>query len=163
MTGLYAELAERIRGEVTDLERTAERAQEAWRRIQRTPGDRDFFLDSVALNLHGFYSAVERLFELIARHVDRRTPSGKTWHRILLESMARDLPEHRPAVISIASLQALDKFRRFRHLIRNVYAVNLLPEKMADLVTVLPPLWARLREELLAFASFLDQVEIREP
>jgi len=28
------------------------------------------YLDSAALNLHGFYSGLERLFELIARHVD---------------------------------------------------------------------------------------------
>ncbi len=162
-TGTATELAERIRGEVIDLERSIECAQEAWQRAQRIPADRVFFLGSVALNLHVFYSAVERLFELIARHVDRETPSGEVWHRTLLEAMARDLPESRPAVISTISLQELDRFRRFRHLVRNVYATNLLPEKMADLVAALPILWERLREEPLAFASFLDQVGMGKP
>lgn len=31
--------------------------------------DQDIYLDSVALNLHGFYSGLERLFELVARHL----------------------------------------------------------------------------------------------
>jgi len=43
------------------------------------------YLDSAALNLHGFYSGLERLFELIARHVDGAIPSGETWHRDLLQ------------------------------------------------------------------------------
>lgn len=88
MTTLYGELAERIRGEVSDLERVVQRASLAWLQVQRTPGE-FVYLDSVALNLHNFYSGLERLFELIARHVDRTLPTGGTgiaiyfsrWHR----------------------------------------------------------------------------------
>jgi hypothetical protein len=61
---------------------------------------------------------VERLFELIARHVDRVLPSGDTWHRDLLYQMAGDLPEARPAVVSQETAQALDEYRRFRHVVR---------------------------------------------
>lgn len=35
----------------------------------------DHYLDGVALNLHGFYSGLERIFELVATRVDNTKPS----------------------------------------------------------------------------------------
>jgi hypothetical protein len=139
VNALYEELVERIRGEVLDLERVVQRAPRAWSQAQREPGEQAY-LDSVALNLHGFYSGGECLFELIARHVDRALPTGETWHRDLLQQMTRDLADVRPAVISQDNALALDEFRRFRHLVRSVYTMNLLPDKMVGLMSALPGL-----------------------
>jgi hypothetical protein len=157
MSTIDQELAERIRGGVPDLEHVVQRALRAWSQAQASPGEQAY-LDSVALNLHGFYSGVERLFELIARHVDRTVPASAAWHRDLLQQMARDLADVRPAVIAHDSAPALDEFRRFRHLVRNVYTMNLVPGKMAGLMSALPELWPRLRAELLAFADFLEDL-----
>ncbi len=157
MRDVYQELVERIRGEVPELERAIQRALHAWSQVQQTP-DEQAYVDSVALNLHGFYSGLERLFELIARHVDRYLPAGDTWHRDLLEQMAGDVPDVRPAVISRSNALALDEFRRFRHLVRNVYTFTLVPEKMAPLVSTLSGLWPQIRVELLAFADFLEEL-----
>lgn len=155
MNALYLELVERIRGEVPDLDRVVQRALAAWAQAKRMP-DESAYLDSVALNLHGFYSGLERLFELIARHVDRSLPTGETWHRDLLQQMAQDMTSVRPAVLSQDSALTLDEFRRFRYLVRSVYAISLAPEKMAGLMSALPTLWLTLRAELLAFADFLE-------
>jgi hypothetical protein len=92
----------------------------------------------VALNLHGFYSGVERLFEMIARHVDRALPSGEGWHQDLLQQMTKGIAERRPAVISPESASMLDEFRRFRHLVRSLYTFNLVPQKMEPLIAALP-------------------------
>jgi len=154
---VYDQVVERIRDELETLEQIVARALDAWSRVRRMPGEQAY-VDSVALNLHGVYSGVERLFELIARHVDGRLPGGVTWHRELLKQMARDLPGVRPAVIGEDSAEALDELRRFRHLVRNVYTVNLAPEKMAGLLSGLPVLWSKLRAELLAFADFLEHL-----
>lgn len=157
MTDHYQEIAERIRGEVAELEHATQRALYAWSQAQQTP-DEQAYVDSVALTLHGFYSGLERLFELIARHVDRELPAGDAWHRDLLEQMANEVPEVRPAVIGKGSAHALDEFRRFRHLVRNVYTFNLIPEKMEPLISALPGLWSQVRVELLAFANFLEEL-----
>jgi len=157
MSTVHEELARRIRGEVPDLDRVAQRARQAWSRVQQAPYERAY-LDSVALNLHSLYSGLERLFELIARHVDHTVPTGRTWHRDLLQQMARDQECVRPAVIGRDSALALDEFRRFRHLVRNVYTVNLVPDRMVGLVSALSELWPRLRAELLAFADFMDEL-----
>jgi hypothetical protein len=154
---LYEELVDRMRGEVPDLDRVVQRALRAWTQAQMAP-EEQVYLDSIALNLHGFYSGLERLFELIARHVDQSLPAGKTWHRDLLQQMAHDLLDVRPAVVDEDSALVLDEFRRFRHLVRNVYTMNLVPEKMAGLMSVLPGLWSKVRAELLAFAVFLERL-----
>jgi len=155
VNAVYTELAERIRGEAQDLDRTVQRAIAAWSQAKRK-SDEDAYLDSAALNLHGFYSGIERLFELIVRRVDRTMPTGETWHGSLLDQVAQDVVDVRPAVINQSNALALDEFRRFRHLVRNVYTMNLVPDRMAGLMTMLPDLWPTLRAELLAFADFLE-------
>jgi hypothetical protein len=160
---LYQNLIERIHGQVTDLEQVVERAGRGWSLARKASAEQDAYVDSVALNLHGFYSGLEKLFELIARHVDRKLPDGETWHHDLLQQMAQDLPSVRPAVISGESVDTIDEFRRFRHLVRNVYTMNLVPEKMEGLMEALPELWPKLRAELLAFADYLEALNAAIP
>lgn len=71
--------------------------------------------------------------------------------------MARHVAGIRPAVISADSAQTLDQLRRFRRLVRNVYASHLVPDRMVDLVKALDVHWPALLEELLAFAEFLER------
>jgi hypothetical protein len=159
VNNIYSNLAERLRGELADLEQVVSRALQSWSLIQKTPQEQFAFVDSVALNLHSLYSGLERLFELIARQIDRDMPESGTWHRDLLEQMAQDIPDTRPAVLSRETASATDEFRRFRHLVRNVYALELAPGKMAVLMATLPELWPKIRAELLAFADFMDALD----
>jgi len=158
MIAPFRELIERIRGEIPELDGVVQRALRAWPKAQNPSPEQEFYLDSVALNLHGFYAGVERLFELIARRIDQKLPSGEAWHRDLLRQMAQDLPDIRPAAISQESGIGLDNFRRFRHLVQNIYVINLQADKMAELATALPALWDKLRGELLAFSDFLEDI-----
>jgi hypothetical protein len=135
-----------------------QRALRAWPYAQKSANEQDVYLDSVALNLHSFYSGLERLFELIARHIDQSTPGGETWHRDLLQQMAREVKDIRPAVMSQNNAASLDEFRRFRHLVRNVYATNLVPDRISKLMLRLPDLWNSLHAELVAFADFINEL-----
>ena len=90
MKKLYEELVARIRGEASDLERLVQRALMAWNQCKKLSSDQGVYIDSVALNLHGFYSGLERIFELIARQVDENIPSGDLWHRDLLKRMSQE-------------------------------------------------------------------------
>jgi len=154
----FEELVERIRGETSDLNRLLERALSAWNRSKKKSKEQDVYLDSVALNLHGFYSGLERLFELIARRVDQNLPAGEMWHRDLINQMAQEIKQVRPAVIGPERVSSLDELRRFRHLVRNVYTFNLVPNKIEPLITALPTLWPHVKAELLAFADFLSDL-----
>lgn len=158
MNTIYQELVERIRGELADLEIIIGRAQRSWKQAQKISDDQDVYLDSVALNLHSFYSGLERIFELIARHIDGSFPKSNTWHHDLLNQMADDLPDVRPAAISQDTALYLDEFRRFRHLVRNIYTMNLRPDKMSGMMSSLPGFWLTLRAELEAFSVFLEEL-----
>jgi hypothetical protein len=137
VTILYAELAERFRGEVEDIDQVVQPTLHAWTLAQTTVADQAVFLDAVALNLHSFYSGLERLFELVARHLDRNLPSSETWHRDLLQLMAQDVTDVRPALLDPITANELDEFRRFRHLVRNIYTTHLVPAKMESLLQIL--------------------------
>jgi len=159
VTAIHRELVERIRAELRELDQIASRAQKAWNQTRQVNSDeRAVYLDSVALNLHGFYSGLERLFELIARHVDGGLPTGEAWHRDLLHKMATDVKDVRPAVIGEQSVRGLDELRRFRHLVRNVYTIDFDPEKIGVLIPTLSDLYPRVKAELLAFADFLEEI-----
>jgi len=148
-------LAERIRDELADLDRLVERAQEGWRRARQS-GD-DLYLDSVALNLHGFYAGLERLFELIATTIYGALPRDANWHQVLLRQMASEVPLVRPAAISEKTRDALDQYRGFRHIVRHVYAFRFDPAKMQRVVEEAPAVSAQVRAELSAFADFMEQ------
>lgn len=148
-------VADRIRGELEELTRVLDRAQEGMRRARQTSDD--FYLDSVALNLHGLYAGFERLFEIIAATIDGNVPQGANWHQVLLDQMATEVPQVRPAVISEETRRALDEYRGFRHVVRNVYTFRFDPAKVQRLVQKAPSVFGQTQEELLAFASFLEQ------
>ena len=158
MIPAYQLLAQRIREDLGDMERSVHRAERAWQAAERAQSDQDVYIDSAALNLHSFYSGSERLFEYTAHQLDGGPPKGDAWHRELLRQMTLEVGGVRPAVISVQTAQRLDEFRRFRHVVRNGYAEYLEPGRIGDLAGKLPALWDRLRSELEAFAGFLEGV-----
>lgn len=158
MTTPYLALAQRIRVEISDLDRTVAAIHRHWRRAMDTTADQDAYQNSVALNLHSFYSGLERVLELIAVELDGGTLGGEAWHSELLRQMTLDLTGTRPPVLDAQTAMRLDDYRKFRHRIRNIYAMNLDPERMKPLVLALPDLWFQIRRELAQFASFLEQL-----
>ena len=150
-------LTERMRRELVELDQVVTRLLEAWQRARRS-GD-DFYLDSVALNLHGFYSGIERIFERLAETLDGSLPKGENWHQALLIQMSKEVTGIRPAVISQQSLKRLDEYRGFRHGVRNVYTFHFDEAKLEKLVFGASDAFAQVRAEILAFADFLDAQE----
>jgi hypothetical protein len=155
MSGMLAHLAKRIRDSLDDLLLVIQRIEEGWKKYQNSMDD--YYLDGVALNLHGYYSGLERVFELVATTVDRTKPEGGHWHKDLLKQMTQEIPSIRPAVLSEESFAQLEDYRGFRHIVRNVYTYKFDPEKVKTLVEKIPHFSPHLMAELKAFAAFLEQ------
>jgi hypothetical protein len=139
-----------------ELESVIERAERAIQTARQQPAELDLLVDAAALNLHDFYGGLERTFELIAEQVDSSVPAGRDWHRALLRQMAVEVTELRPQVISTETAARLDEYRRFRHVVRNVYAFSLDPARVEQLATAVRATFRAVRDELLALATFLD-------
>ncbi len=152
---IITELVERIHQELDDIPIVLARMNKAWERSRRT--NDDLYLDAVALNLHGFYSGAERIFTHIAEIIDDNPPRGESWHLLLLQQMMREIPGIRPSVISTETGTKLDEYRRFRHVVRNVYTHNLDPVKVGKLVSSSQDLYNELNTEITAFVAFLER------
>jgi len=149
-------LSLRILREVGDIQVVVKRAIDGFERAERNQDD--LYLDAVALNLHTFYSAIERIFEKIANEIDESVPGGANWHRELLDQMILEIDGIRPAVLSIDLKEELEDYRGLRHVVRNVYTFHLNPEKLADLVAKLPGVMSKFEVQLTGFARFLQSV-----
>ena len=157
MNGAYRAIAGRIRSELQELAHVTERTQRIWR--QAAISTDDYHVDATALNLHGVYAGLERLFEIIADGVEQAKPTGSRWHDDLLRQMTIEIPNVRPPVLSQETRQQLDRYRGFRHVVRNVYTYNLEPGQIAVLVQQLAPTMDRVSQELRAFADFLEELD----
>ena len=154
----YLALGKRIQQELNDLEQVVIRTERAVAAAQEHPDNNDLFIDAAALNLHDFFAGLERAFQQIASIVDGNVPSGRDWHRKLLEQMQADLPDLRPTVLSEEIVQSLDEFLRFRHVVRNVYAFQFDRVRIERLVEQMRPAFNQVKAELQVFSKFLDQV-----
>lgn len=148
-------LATRIQEELGDIQIAINRALQGWQKF--TQSEDELYIDSTALNLQGAYTGLERLFEQIARHIDGSRPGGNNWHQQLLKQMAFEQDSIRPAVISNKSLEYLDEWRRFRHLVRHNYTSELEAAKIEKLIDGIGDRFSQISAELIAFAKFLEQ------
>lgn len=144
----------RVEAELEDLDKVVQRTLSAWRYAKEQHND--LFLDAAALNLHGFYAGVERIFEMISKEIDHSVPSGNAWHRELVYQMTMDIESIRPPVISKDLERVLDEYRGFRHVVRNAYTYNLSEDRLRTLIEGLQDGFTRLRIELGQFLALID-------
>ncbi len=156
MNGAYLVIAGRLRQELEDLVFVIHRVERIWEQSARYPDDS--YIDATALNLHGFYSGIERMFEVIAVGVDQTIPEGSHWHIDLLRQMSVEIPGVRPAVIEPSLRDKLDKYRGFRHVVRNVYTYNLDADLIDLLVRQLPETAREADQAMSDFADLLEKL-----
>jgi len=152
----YRVLRERIEAELADVRGAVGKARDAYDAAQCDSHHATFFLDSAAMNLHSFYSGIERIFEWIARELDGGLPTGSAWHRDLLTQMTLEVESVRPAVIRSGTAHSLGAYLRFRHLVRNLYTWDFEAAKLADLVAGMADTLADLQTDLSKFGRFLE-------
>lgn len=156
MKEIYRATAGRIHAELRDLKQVVERTARIWQ--QAAVSTDDYYVDATALNLHSFYAGIERLFEIIADGIDQAKPSGPHWHQELLRQMAAEIPGVRPPVLSLETRDRLDRYRGFRHVVRDVYTFNFDAEQIEVLVKQLSLTMEQVSRDLLGFADFLERL-----
>jgi predicted nucleotidyltransferase len=150
----YAILIGQIERELSELENLVRKNHALLVKL-RTTQDEDY-LGTVALNLHSFYSGVERMLKQIAQTIDRSVPDTADWHRQLLRQVAAPVRRIRAAVLRPETLAMLNEYCSFRHLVRNIYSFNLRLERVDKLAEELPLCLTLLREDLDRFALAIE-------
>jgi len=158
MTSKYILLKNELNDELDNLERVINKVLKAYQHFERASTDQELYIDSAALNIHSFYAGVEKLLINVANKVDQYLPSGSSWHKDLLEQMSTPIDRIRPIVINKALKERLLEFLDFRHVVRNIYTYNFNAKKIEHLVELLPEVFGLLRDEIVFFTKFLDEV-----
>ncbi len=155
-----AELA-RLRREIADDRAAmAARAAELRDAAARLPAGLDRpWLAFTAVALHGWYTALEAIFERIARVVDGEVPQGVSSHRDLLSQAMTEIPGVRGPVAPSGLKGDLTSLLTFRHFFRHAYAVDLDAEKLGREVERVMRIEPLLAGSLDAFDATLADAE----
>lgn len=114
-------------------------------------------LESVACQIHNFYSAVEELLKLVAIYFENNINDSSQWHSLLLKRMMQPVTRVRPALLSWESYERLNNLRAFRYFFRHAYGVSLdflqLEANLNKVIEVKPI----LDKEILQFLLQLEE------
>jgi hypothetical protein len=116
----------------------------------------------IAMLLTEIYLGAENLMLRVAKSLAEPIPSGKAWHKELLEQLSREVLDARPALFSQDTATQLDEFRRFRHVVHHVYSFDYDWEHMRKLLIMAGPLLTKLVEDAQTFKAFLTDAIANE-
>jgi hypothetical protein len=106
----------------------------------------------VAATVEKIYSGCERVMVLLAKRVDGApVEPSDGWHATLLKRMMRDFPGVRGPILSDACGAQLDRFRSFRHRVRNSYGADLDADIVVERAEELSSAVAEFRSEVSQF------------
>jgi hypothetical protein len=151
-----ASLRDRVEQELKELSEGVAEVERIMGKYQQSQ-DSDL-LPAVAMNLQSFYTGVERVMVAVVLYCEQAVPEGQDWHRQLLRQMGQD-DLVRPALISEDLLLDLDELRRFRHVVRSIYAFKLDPALLFPITQRLPQCYQLFRERCIQFLGQLTDWE----
>ena len=102
--------------------------------------------------LHSFYNGLENIFEIIAKNVDNKVPSGNKSHQELLHQMASE-NSYRNEILDEELYLKLREYATFRHFYRHAYSFQLNWEKMRYLVENIDEVWGKVKVALEDFIN----------
>jgi hypothetical protein len=134
-----------------------------WRNLESVAGtelpDEPKELVFVGYQLHNLYNAAENVFRNVAFSFGNQLDDHSGWHAELLDRMRLDLLPLRPALIDDASFEQLDELRRFRHLFRAAYGVELDAERLSLVLRRAMALRQRFPRQIETFLEFVAGLE----
>lgn len=106
--------------------------------------------------LNNLYSAFENICLNIAQTFEHQIDDRSRWHAALLKRMTLDIESIRPKLLSPATYTALDELRRFRHIFRNAYTLELDPQRLQLVLYHAQQLQQYYPADLAQFKAFLN-------
>jgi hypothetical protein len=124
--------------------------------IAKPPASQAGAIETAAASamLHSFYTEIEKILTLIARHWDKREPASDAWHKELLKQKAAPT-DTRPAVITSGLVEVLSEYLAFRHLFRGASIALMRWDKLSPLVAKVDSAYRQVMVELESFREFL--------
>ena len=151
----YLALQLRIQDELISLENNVQSLQKALEQVNEVP---DLFVaPTLASFIADFYTGCERISERVAVYLDEGLPDGDNWHQKLLKQMAEPGDNKRPPLWSGSLLLDLDEYRKFRHLARHIYQIELKAERVIALAENIESVFLKINQAVNNFNQWLQR------
>ncbi|AFZ36130.1 hypothetical protein Sta7437_2599 [Stanieria cyanosphaera PCC 7437] len=151
----YLALKTRIEDELKSLENTIQTITDLLNQKDTIP--QVALIPALASYIADFYSGCERISERVVVYLDGGLPTSKDWHFELLKQIAEPGGSNRPPLWSGALLLELDEYRKFRHLERHIYKIELKPERVIALAENVKPVFDKIKSAVARFYQWLEQ------
>jgi hypothetical protein len=112
----------------------------------------------VAYYMHNLYCAFESIFQRIADVFGNHISDRAGWHADLLRRMTLDIEGIRPHLLSAQAYDSLDELRRFRHVFRSAYRLQLDADRLALVHRKARALEQVYESDIQQFVGFLDDL-----
>jgi hypothetical protein len=145
------------------IERDLASIEEIYGRLTTSPmalADDPSALIVTGYYLHNLYAAFENSFLQIGRTFENQLTDQSGWHSELLQRMRLDLRPIRPAVIDDVAFALLDEMRRFRHVFRHAYEIELDPQRLELVWQRALALKGIYPGQIGRFIAFLEQLQV---
>jgi hypothetical protein len=126
--------------------------------IKKNKLNADVYLDSIVHNIENFYMGIEEIFKKIAIFTNEGIPEGPRWHSALIKGMARNISGVRPFVIKDETRTLLDEYRKFRHLVRNIYTFNIIPQKVMKMARDIKKTFNVFKRDINNFINLIKKI-----
>ena len=160
MTKKFILLKHQIEEELAELTQVVNKIERMYNIVKLGKAeDLSVYTDSLALNLHGFYSGIEKILETIAEKTGEGRPEGGKWHKELLQQVSFPVEGIRPPALSSETRKNLEGYLDFRHRVRNIYAYNIDFDKMELLIKQVRTTFDMFNSDMNNFFIFLIEVQ----
>lgn len=149
----YLALKARLEDEMIALERNIATMDQLLAQAETIPNIA--LIPALAGYIADFYTGCEHLSERVAVTLDGGLPKTDNWHEMLLRQVAEVGGEDRPPLWAGSLLLELDEYRKFRHLVRHTYNVELKPERVLALAQNVQPVFTKIQRAIAVFSQWL--------
>ncbi len=114
-------------------------------------------IPALASYIADFYTGGERISKRVAVYLDGGLPTSQNWHQELLKQVAESGGNNRPPLWTGALLLELDEYRKFRHLERHIYKIELKPERVITLAKNVESVFNKIQLTVAKYYQWLEQ------
>lgn len=151
----YLALKSRIDDELKSIEDTISTIHKVFEQME---GVSDIIVaPALASYIADFYTGCEKISERVAVYLDGGLPKTKDWHQELLKQVAEPGGDNRPPLWSGSLLLELDEYRKFRHLERHIYKIELKADKVIALAEGIEPVFSKIKLAVAVFYQWLEK------
>jgi predicted nucleotidyltransferase len=153
-TNKYLALKTRIEDEMIALEQNCQALKQLIAQAETIP--EIALTPALSSYICDFYTACERISERVAVTLDGGIPKAENWHEQLLLQMAEIGGENRPPLWQGSLLLQLNDYRKFRHLARHNYNLQLRKERVLELAQQTEIIITKIQEAIALFNNWLE-------